>query len=157
MTQTHSHSPFDFTAKAGTTSVATSTAEYKACYWSAKNAVALVNTTTNFAKYAGIIQSGGYASALNGSVRLRRMGFSKIVASGANTITAVGDYIGFDVDTTTAWGTARVHAIKAGDTPTVGSAFILGQSLEISGATATVFEGFIQPQFTSAITTTVTI
>jgi hypothetical protein len=154
MTQVHSQSPFDFTAIAGTTSVATSTAEYHACYWSAANTVALINTTTNYSKFAGIIQSGGYASANSGSVRLRAFGNSKAVFSGANTVTAAGDYVSFDVATTTAHGRLRVQARTVADA-TAGVAFIVGQSLEVSGATATVGEIFINPQFSSAITTTV--
>jgi hypothetical protein len=145
----------EISVKAGTTTVATSTAEYLATYWSATNTVALMNTTTNYSKFAGVVQAGGYASASGGSVRISPFGYSKVKFSGANTATAIGDYVSFDTDTTTSWGTLRVQARTVSDL-TSGSAYILGQIQGISAGTGTVSQVFINPSFSQAITTTVT-
>ena len=154
MSQTHGCSPFDLSFKAGEAALATSTAEYLTVYLSGDNEVKVINTTTNYSKAIGVVQAGGQANALNGAVTVRTFGPSKAKFSGANTVTAAGLLVGCDVATTTAHGHLQLQTLNVTDA-TAGSAFIFGRALEASGATGTISEIFINPQFSSAITTTV--
>ena len=145
------HSFPDASFKAGT-GVNTTTAVYKAVYLSADNTVSICNTTTTQAAFLGILQD--YANTTGAAVPVRLAGPTKAILKGAS-ITA-GNIAAIAVGTATALGHVAPHALKAGDTPTVGSFLALGKCIVGSQAgTDTVCEIILDPSYSSAITTTV--
>lgn len=137
--------------KAGT-GVNTTTAIYKAVYLSGDNEVAICNTTTNFAKFVGILQE--YANTTGAAVPVRVAGCTKAILKGAS-ITA-GDFVAVAAGTSTALGHVAPRSIKAGADLTSGAAYLIGKCvLGSQGGTGTVCEVLLQPMITNAITTTV--
>jgi len=145
------HSYPDASFKAGT-GVNTTTAIYKAVYLSADNTVSICKTITTQAAFIGILQD--YANTTGAAVPVRLAGPTKAILKGAS-ITA-GDFVAVAVGTATALGQVAPHSIKMGDTPTAGSAVLLGKCLLGSqSGTDTVCEIFLQPVISNALTTTV--
>lgn len=152
MPSIHNSSMYDVTFEAGTSTLATSTGQYKAVYVNGDNSVAPINTITNYSKFIGITQN--YASASGNGITVRTGGFSKAIL-GAASITA-GVPVKLVVDTSTNYGNVQGGDIKAGDTPTAGASLILGKAIVGSQAgIASVCEVFIAPQVATNITTTV--
>ena len=142
----------DASFKAGTSTMATSTTQYKAVYLSGDNEVSIVNTTTNYANFIGIAQN--YPSAAGGSIAVRMAGPSKAIL-GSASITAAAT-VKLLQDTSTNYGNVTTGDVKMGDTPTAGVSVLIGKCLVGSqGGTGTVVEINIDPVISSAITTTV--
>ena len=147
MVAVHSFPDASFIAGTGCN---TSTAIYKAVYLSGDNQVAILNTTTNFGKFIGILQD--YAQTTGAAVPVRLQGCSKAVLKGAS-ITA-GDLVGIAVGTATALGHVMPSTGDIADV-TAGACLIVGQCLFGSQAgTGTICEVMIQPSFKSALTST---
>lgn len=148
MPSVHSYPDASFKAGAG---VNTTTAIYKAVYLSGENEVAILNTTTNLAKFIGILQD--YANTTGAAVPVRLAGPSKAILKGAS-ITA-GDFVSIAVGTTTALGHLALTTRTVAD-PTAGAALIVGRVIQGAQAgTNSVFELVINPSFSTAVTTTV--
>lgn len=138
--------------KAGTTTVCSAGAQYKATYWSGDNEVSLINTITNFSKFAGFLQD--YGNAVGDDVSLITSGRTKAILSGAS-ITA-GNLVKFDIATTTAWGCVIPGNINNGGTVTEGATMVVGTCIQGSqGGTDTVCEIDVRPFISTNITTTV--
>ena len=145
------HSYPDASFKAGT-GCNTSTAIYKAVYLSGDNEVAICNSVTTQSAFLGILQD--YANTTGAAVPVRVAGPTKAILKGAS-ITA-GNVVSIAVGTATALGHVAPHALKVGDTPTVGSFLNLGKCIVGSqSGTGTVCEILLNPSFDSAITITV--
>jgi len=142
----------DGSFKAATSTMATSTTQYKALYLSGDNEVNIINTTTVYGSFIGIAQN--YPSAAGGSIAVRTAGPTKALLATAS-ITA-GVVAKLDVQTTTTQGYITEGTVKMGDTPTDGVALVLGTCIVGSQAgTSSVVEINLNPYFSSAITTTV--
>ena len=136
--------------KAGT-GVNTTTAIYKAVYLSGDNEVAICNTTTNFAKFIGILQD--YAQTTGAVVPVRIAGCTKAILKGAS-ITA-GDWVSIAAGTATALGHVAPTTRTVADA-TAGAALLIGQCvLGSQSGTGTVCEVLLRPSFSTAVTTTV--
>jgi len=145
--------PHVISVKAGSTTVCTTTAQYRAVFWDGDNSVALVNTVTNYTKFAGILQN--YGGAVGDGVAIVTAGPTKAILGPTASITA-GDLVKFDVQTTTCWGTLIPGTIVAGATLTEGASFIVGSCMQGSQAgTLGVFELNLRPFIVPAITTTI--
>lgn len=145
---------FDITLMAATTTLATSTGQYRAVYMAGDNTVGIINTLTAIPLYIGITQD--YAKAVNGAIRVRVGGISKAILSGGTTTTdaVTGSFLTFDVGTTTCWGTFKLQARTQAD-PTAGSVFIAGKALMATAGTDSVYDILMLQGFSTAITTTV--
>lgn len=139
----------DASFKAGT-GCNTSTAIYKAVYLSGNNEVAILDTTTNFSKFIGILQD--YANTTENSVPVRLAAPTKAILKGAS-ITA-GNLVGIAVGTATAKGHVMASTGKIADA-TAGSALIIGTCIQGSPGTNSVCEIIINPYQISALTTTI--
>jgi len=154
----------DISCKAGT-GCNTTTAIYKAVYLSDDNTVAVIDTITNFSKFAGILQD--YANTTGANVTVRTTGVSKAKMGYVDTSTsyiAVGDWVKPDVVTTTAQGNLVVATATVAEFGTGGSCFILGKA--VGGLTRTtltstiqdtIFEVEILPQVINRCAATTTI
>ena len=118
---------------------------------SGDNEVAILNTTTNFGKFIGILQD--YAQTTGAAVPVRFAGPTKAILKGAS-ITA-GNLVAIAVGTSTALGHVFPSTGKIADA-TAGSALIVGKCIVGSQAgTGTVCEVLLNPYQISALTTTI--
>ena len=135
----------DINCKAGA-SLDTTTAQYRAVYFSADKTVSLMDTATNFTAFAGITQ--GYAAATGSSIPVRVSGVTKARYGYCGTTTSymlAGSLVTPDVETTTSQGAVVLTTAVVAEYSTGGSKFILGKC--VSGYTRTTLTSTIQDTF----------
>jgi len=135
----------DINCKAGA-SLDTTTAQYRAVYFSADKTVSLITTATNFSAFAGVTQ--GYAAATGSSIPVRVNGVTKARYGYVATSTSYilpGSLVKPDVETTTAHGAVILATSTVTEFGTGGSKFILGKA--ISGYTRTTLTDTVQDTF----------